>query len=96
MMSLPNRLRLMTAVLLASLSLGALAAEGEVRKINPAQGKITIKSGPIPNLDMPPMTMVFKATPPTLLDGLAEGDRVSFEAAQVNGQYVVTAIRKLP
>jgi Cu/Ag efflux protein CusF len=91
----PRRLRLWTAALLAGLSLSALAAEGEVRKINAAQAKITIKSGPIANLDMPPMTMVFKATP-SLLNGLAEGDKVSFEAAQVDGQYVVTSIRKLP
>jgi len=96
MFQTPRRLRLWTAALLAGLSLGALAAEGEVRKINAAQAKITIKSGPIANLDMPPMTMVFKATPPSLLNGLAEGDKVSFEAAQVDGQYVVTAIRKLP
>lgn len=96
MLLTPRRLRLWSAALLAGLSLSALAAEGEVRKINAAQAKITIKSGPIANLDMPPMTMVFKATPPTLLKGLAEGDKVSFEAAQVDGQYVVTSIRKLP
>lgn len=95
-MSLTTRPALWLAVALAGLAVSAQAAEGEIRKINSAQAKVTIKAGPIPNLDMPPMTMVFKATPPSLLQGLAEGDKVSFEAAQVNGQYVVTSIRKLP
>src|SRR4026209_723505 len=34
-------------------------AEGEVRKVDKAAKKITLKHGPIPNIDMPAMTMVF-------------------------------------
>ena len=74
----------------------ALATDGEVRKIDKAQAKITIRHGEIKNLDMPPMTMVFRAKPASLLDGLAEGDRISFDADKVDGQYTVTAIKKLP
>jgi Cu/Ag efflux protein CusF len=82
---------------LAAMSAGlAQAADGEVRKVDRAQAKVTIRHGAIGNLDMPAMTMVFKARPASLLDGLAEGDRISFEAAKVDGQYTVTAIRKLP
>jgi Cu/Ag efflux protein CusF len=72
----------------------ALAADGEVRKIDQAQAKVTIAHGEIKNLDMPPMTMVYRAKPASLLDGLAVGDRVEFSADKVDGQYVVTAIKK--
>jgi Cu(I)/Ag(I) efflux system protein CusF len=46
------------------------AVEGEVRKIDKAQGKVTLKHGPIPNLDMSPMTMVFRARNPSVGRGL--------------------------
>lgn len=86
----------LAAAVLTGLSFAASAAEGEVRKVDAAQGKITIKHGAIKNLDMPPMTMVYKAKPPTILKDINEGDRISFDAEKVDGQYVVTSIRKLP
>ena len=70
----------------------AQATEGEVRKIDKAAGKITIKHGEIRNLDMPPMTMVFKAEPPSLLDGVQVGDKVTFKAEKVGTTYTVTEI----
>ena len=73
---------------------GALAADGEVRKIDRAQAKITIAGSEVKNLDMPAMTMVYRAKAPKLLDGLAVGDRVEFSADKVDGQYIVTAIKK--
>jgi Cu/Ag efflux protein CusF len=66
--------------------------EGEVRKIDAEQGKITFKHGPIANLGMPGMTMVFKAADPKLLSNLKEGDKVRFAADKVNGVLTVTAI----
>lgn len=51
--------------------------EGTIRKIDPSQGKVTLKHGEIKNLQMPPMTMVFKAGP-NLLNGLQAGDEVRF------------------
>ena len=68
--------------------------DGEVRKIDLAAGKLTLKHAEIKNLDMPAMTMVFRARNPSLLDGLKAGDRVDFDADKIDGQYVVTAIRK--
>ena len=35
-------------------------AEGLVKKIDKAQGKLTLKHGPLANLKMPGMTMVFR------------------------------------
>ena len=87
--------------LLRSLALGlglvagtalAQASEGEVRKIDKAAGKITIKHGEIRNLDMPPMTMVFRAEPPALLDKVQVGDKVTFKAEKVGSTYSVTDI----
>jgi Cu/Ag efflux protein CusF len=86
----------LVVVALSALALLAQAAEGEVRKIDRAQNKITIRHAGIQSLDMPAMTMVFRARSANLLDGLTEGDRVGFEADKAGGQYTVTAIRKLP
>jgi Cu(I)/Ag(I) efflux system protein CusF len=35
-------------------------ADGEIKKVDKEAGKITIKHGPLPNLGMPQMTMVFR------------------------------------
>ena len=67
-------------------------AEGEVRKVDKEAGKVTLKHGPLTNLDMPGMTMVFRATEPKMLDGLKEGDKVRFSADRVNGAISVTRI----
>jgi Cu/Ag efflux protein CusF len=66
--------------------------DGEVRKIDKDAGKITLKHGPIRNLDMPPMTMVFQVKDRAFLDKVKAGDKVRFAAEQNAGAYVVTAI----
>jgi len=65
---------------------------GEVRKIDRAQGKVTLKHGPIAKLEMPGMTMVFRVGDPKMLDSLRPGDQVRFLVDRVNGAYTVTAI----
>lgn len=67
-------------------------SEGEVRKVDVDQGKVTLRHGPLANLDMPAMTMVFTAADKKLLEGLKQGDKVRFTAGKQNGTYVVTAI----
>jgi Cu(I)/Ag(I) efflux system protein CusF len=67
-------------------------SEGEVRKVDLEQGKVTLRHGPLANLDMPSMTMVFTAADPKLLQGLKQGDKVRFTADKKDGTYVVTAI----
>ena len=67
-------------------------ADGEVRKIDKEQGKVTLKHGPIANLDMPGMTMIFKVADAKLLEAIKEGDKVRFAADRVNGAMTVTAI----
>ncbi len=74
----------------------SVMTEGVVRKIDAANAKITLKHGPIVNLDMPGMTMVFRVQPPELLSGIKVGDTVKFHAESVNGVLTVTAIQSAP
>ena len=67
-------------------------ADGEVRKIDKAAGKITLKHDEIKNLEMPPMTMVFQVRDASLLDKVQVGGKVRFRAEKVGSAYVVTAI----
>jgi Cu(I)/Ag(I) efflux system protein CusF len=69
-------------------------AKGEVVKIDKSAGKITLKHGPIKNLDMDSMTMVFRVADPAMLDKVKAGEKIEFEAARVNGAITVTKIGK--
>jgi len=66
--------------------------EGVVRKVDRDAQKITIKHGPIPSLDMPPMTMVYRVKEPSMLDRVKRGDKIRFSADQVGGAYTVMSI----
>ena len=68
-------------------------SDGEIRKVSKDTGKLTIKHGEIKNLDMPPMTMVFTAKDPAMLDKLAVGDKVRFVVIDEGGKMVVTEIQ---
>ncbi|WP_241762817.1 copper-binding protein [Aromatoleum aromaticum] len=70
----------------------ASLSEGTVKKVDKAAGKITISHGPLENLGMPPMTMVFRATDPSMLDAVREGDRIRFAAQRVDGVFSVTKL----
>ncbi|HZM35672.1 MAG TPA: copper-binding protein [Burkholderiales bacterium] len=79
----------------ALLSLAAHAADladGEVRKVDKDAGKVTIKHGPIPSVDMPAMTMVFRVKEPAMLDKVKAGDKIKFDAEKIGGAYTVTKI----
>lgn len=65
-------------------------AEGEIRKIDLKTGKVTLKHGYIPKLDMPPMTMVFGISDKQMLSRFKVGDKVRFQAVDENGQLRVT------
>lgn len=66
--------------------------EGEVRKVDKDAKKITIKHGPLQNLDMPAMTMVFRVKEAAMLEQLKPGDKVQFMAEQQDGALMVTKI----
>jgi len=69
--------------------------DGQVMKVDQSAGKITIKHGPAKRLGMESgMTMVYKAQDPAILKAVKAGNKIKFDAEQVNGQYTVTKIEK--
>jgi Cu/Ag efflux protein CusF len=87
------------AAVIAAFSTAALAqaapVDGQITKIDEAQNKVTLKHGPIKNLDMDGMTMVFAVADPAMLKAVKIGDKVKFEADRVNGRLTVTKIEKV-
>lgn len=99
MFSAPN-VRSALTVALAAVACVAVPAQaqegsgsGEVRRVDAQAGKVTIKHGPIGELELPAMTLVYRADP-ALLAGLQPGDKVRFTARRENGHYVVVEISK--
>jgi Cu(I)/Ag(I) efflux system periplasmic protein CusF len=68
--------------------------EGEVRRVNDAEGKVTLRHGPLPELDMPGMTMVFTARDRAVMRDLKVGDKVRFIAERSDGIFYVIEIAK--
>ena len=73
-------------------SSAAPLSEGEVRRVDKEAKKLTIRHGPIQNLDMPSMTMVFQVQDPAALESLKPGDKIKFAADEIGGAYTVTKI----
>ncbi|MEK9281537.1 copper-binding protein [Bradyrhizobium sp. ISRA442] len=92
--------RLTTALALTlGLALGSSAQapsiSGEVKKIDEAAGKITLKHGPAKSLGMDePMTMVYRVKDPAMLRQVKVGDKVTFEAEEAAAGYTVTRMEK--
>lgn len=76
----------------AIIAADAALSEGTVKKVDKAAGKITIAHGPLANLDMPPMTMVFKAGDPAMLDKVKAGDKIRFLAERSGGTFIVKTL----
>ena len=86
---------LLGTLLAAAAFAQAALTEAEVRKVDQANGKITLRHGEIKNLDMPPMTMVFGVKDKALLAGVKSGDKVKFAADKdAQGNIVVTSLQK--
>ena len=76
----------------ASATSDSQLTDGEVRKVDKDAKKITIRHGPIANLDMPAMTMVFQVRDPAMLDQVKAGDKIKFLADKAGGVYTVVRI----
>lgn len=68
-------------------------SSGEVRRVDSEQGKIVIKHGAIPDLELPAMSLAYHAQPDLLKD-IKPGDKVKFTAQRENDRYVITKISK--
>ncbi len=67
---------------------------GEVKKVKAKSGKITIKHEPIPNLDMPGMSMVFRINEGVDITQYKKGDAVEFTVVERDGKMVILSIDK--
>ena len=67
-------------------------SDGEIRKVDRDAKKLTIRHGPLENLNMPAMTMVFQVKDHAMLDSVKAGDKVRFIADKLGGAYTVTHI----
>jgi Cu/Ag efflux protein CusF len=94
--------RLLAALILATTAFAGLPAwadkagslsDGEVRKVDKDAQKITVRHGPLPDLDMPnPMTMVYRVKDPAMLDRVKAGDKVKFQAEKIGGVFTIVQI----
>jgi Cu/Ag efflux protein CusF len=73
-------------------SQSAVLSNGEVRRVDKDAKKITVRHGPLLNLDMPAMTMVFQVKDPAMLDQVKAGDKIKFQAEKVRGAFTITQI----
>ena len=80
----------------AQAATAAELSEGEVLRWDARSGKVTLRHGPIANLGMPPMTMVFKVQNADQGSALQAGMKVRFRAEPLQGAYVLTHIAPAP
>lgn len=71
---------------------GGAMTDAEVRKVDKDAKKLTLKHAEIKNLDMPPMTMVFRVKDEAMLDNVKAGDKVKVAIDKVGGQFTVMKI----
>jgi len=96
-----RKLALLSAFVFTSIALlqsGYAASNmtsGQVMKVDQSAGKITLKHRPMKKFNMDEgMTMVYQVQDPSLLSRVKVGDKVQFDAEQVNGVFTVTKIQK--
>lgn len=92
--------RLLLSLALCAASCAAMATkpmpwvEAEIKKVQPDQGKVTLKHGSMEHLDMPPMTMTFRVVDREQLKTLTVGDKVRVAVVKVDGYYTVVHFDK--
>lgn len=69
-------------------------SEGVIKRVDKPSGRLTIAHGPLANLNMPAMTMVFKVKDATWLDKLSAGDKIRFLAEELGGTLVITTLQR--
>lgn len=66
--------------------------DGVVKKVDKVAGKVTISHGPLVNLDMPAMTMVFRVKEAAWIDRMQPGEKIRFVADSINGVLTVVGL----
>jgi Cu/Ag efflux protein CusF len=78
---------------MGGMTAGDESVDGEVRRVDKATGKITLRHGELKQLDMPPMTMVFEVSDKAMLDSVKAGDKVKFKVISKDGKMIVTEMK---
>jgi Cu/Ag efflux protein CusF len=73
---------------------GPIVAMGTVTALDGATGTVSLDHEPIAAISWPAMSMQFNAENSTMLQGIAVGDRVSFELKSASETSTITAIQK--
>ena len=66
--------------------------KGTITKVDAKGGKVTIDHGPLLNLDMPGMKMVFRADE-EMIAKMSEGQNIEFVAEPVKGKLTVVKLK---
>jgi Cu(I)/Ag(I) efflux system protein CusF len=85
---------LLALVVTVSTATAAQPYKGQIVKVDGATGKIMIKHGPIKKFDMEAMSMGYGVSDTSILKGFKAGDKITFDADQTDGKFVVTKIEK--
>ncbi|WP_175943107.1 copper-binding protein [Burkholderia pyrrocinia] len=72
----------------------AALTDAEVKKVDAASGKVTLKHGALDNVGMPPMTMAFKAKDAAMLEQVHVGDKVKVRIENVDGTMTIVKLVK--
>jgi len=70
------------------------SAEGVVRKVDAAAGRVIIKHGDFKGIDMQAMTMAFNVRDKALLEGVRVQDSVRFSVERDGRDYVITGLSR--
>ena len=93
-MNVLKSISLATVVLATSLSFASAETftKGVIKKLDAKAGKVTIIHEALIDLDMPAMTMVFRADE-EMIAKMSEGKEIEFLADRVNGKLTVIALK---
>jgi len=93
-MKLLKTLSLTATVLIASMSFASAETftKGTIKKLDSKAGKVTIIHEELVDMEMPAMTMVFRADK-DMIAKMTEGQDIEFVAGRVEGKLTVTAVK---
>jgi Cu/Ag efflux protein CusF len=93
-MKLLKTLSLTATVLIASMSFASAETftKGTIKKLDSKAGKVTIIHEELVDMEMPAMTMVFRADK-DMIAKMTEGQDIEFVAGRVEGKLTVTALK---
>lgn len=72
----------------------AAIVNGEVRRIDAENRKLTIRHEAIPAFEMAAMTMIFAVADTVALDQLKAGDKIRFSLKKIEGKWRVITVEK--